>query len=316
MATIVANPVFEPEHAADDLMKAMKGLGTNEALIIEVIAKHNNEQRQKMKIAFQEKFKKDLDKELGKELSLDFKKLTEALMMPPRVYDAHEVRTALKGIGTKENVLIEVLLTRTHPEMKGLKEAYQQKYSRELGEDIQKDTKGTFQRLLLSEITLGRPIGDEVDGPQAVKDAKAIMAAGQGQLGTDESVFSAILTTRSFAQLRLVFKAYYELTTDDIEKAICREAMGHVQDAWLTLVGVAKGMSDYYAEKIHKSLKGFGTDDSALIRIIAGRSEVDLQSIKMVYGHKFGRPLVEMVRSNTKGDYRKLLTAILEGNKN
>ena len=58
------------------------------------------------------------------ELSGDFEKTVLALLMPPSHYLASEVKRAIKGLGTDEAVLIEIICTRTNEQMKELKEAY------------------------------------------------------------------------------------------------------------------------------------------------------------------------------------------------
>ena len=62
--------------------------------------------------------------EIKSELSGDFEKTVLALMMPPSHYLASEVKRAIKGLGTDEAVLIEILCTRTNEQMSELKEAY------------------------------------------------------------------------------------------------------------------------------------------------------------------------------------------------
>lgn len=314
MATIHVNPDFHADEAATELQQAMKGLGTNENVVIAVIAKNHSDQRQLIKEAYKAKFGKDLDKELTKELKGDFEDVVTACMLPPRVYDAHTLKHAMKGIGTKEDALVEVMCTRTPDEMAKVKASYHEQYGKDLEGALKKETKGTFQRLLVSECSSLRQVGDEVDEERAMADARAIFQAGKGQMGTDESVISEVLTTRSHAQLRATFKAYYELANEDIEKAIRREAMGHVQDGWLACVGIAKNMAEFYADGIHEALKGIGTRDSMLIRIIVSRSEVDLGRIREVYTRKYGTPLEVSIKKNCSGYYCKMLEAIVIGN--
>ena len=66
----------------------------------------------------------DLIDDLKSELGGNFEKTVLALMMPPAEYDAREVKEAIKGLGTDEAVLIEIICTRTNEEMSAIKDAY------------------------------------------------------------------------------------------------------------------------------------------------------------------------------------------------
>lgn len=61
-------------------------------------------------------------------------------------------------------------------------------------------------------------------------------------------------------------------------------------------------------------MKGAGTKDKTLIRIIVSRSELDLQSIKTEFQGIYHKTLESAVKSETGGDYEKALLSILDGN--
>jgi hypothetical protein len=58
-------------------------------------------------------------------------------------------------------------------------------------------------------------------------------------------------------------------------------------------------------------MKGAGTDDSTLVRIIVSRCEIDLGGIKREYQEFYGKTLSDAIKKETGGDYKKALLALL-----
>jgi hypothetical protein len=58
-------------------------------------------------------------------------------------------------------------------------------------------------------------------------------------------------------------------------------------------------------------MKGLGTDDTTLIRIVVTRAEIDMQYIKAEYQRKRGKFLNDVVHSETSGHYRAFLLSLL-----
>jgi len=209
--TIVANEDFNVEQAAEDLQKSMKGLGTDEDVIVKILATHDNAQRQEIAETYKTLYGADLIDDLKSELGSSMEDLTVAVMQPPRLFDAKELRAAMKGAGTDEAALIEILCTKTNEQLDEIKAAYTEEFERDLEEDIQSETSGNFERLLVSQINAARCEEEDVDEDKAQEDAQEIYDAGEGQCGTDETAFNMVLCRRSNAQLRETFVKYEEI---------------------------------------------------------------------------------------------------------
>ncbi len=52
----------------------------------------------------------------------------------------------------------------------------------------------------------------------------------------------------------------------------------------------------YFAEKLYKSMKGMGTKDRALIRIMVTRCEVDMVQIKQEFQNKYHKSLESFIQ--------------------
>ncbi|EPY84604.1 annexin A11 [Camelus ferus] len=274
--TIRDAPGFDPLRDAEVLRKAMKGFGTDEQAIIDCLGSRSNKQRQQILLSF---------------------------------------KTAYgKGAGTDEACLIEILASRSNEHIRELNRAYKTEFKKTLEEAIRSDTSGHFQRLLISLSQGNRDESTNVDMTLVQRDVQELYAAGENRLGTDESKFNAILCSRSRAHLVAVFNEYQRMTGRDIEKSICREMSGDLEQGMLAVVKCLKNTPAFFAERLNKAMRGAGTKDRTLIRIMVSRSEVDLLDIRAEYKRLYGKSLYQDITGDTSGDYRKILLKICGGN--
>ncbi|XP_051529405.1 annexin A1a [Myxocyprinus asiaticus] len=292
------------------LDKAIKAKGVDEATIIEVLVHRSNAQRQQIKTAYQQATGKPLDVALKAALNGELEDVVLGLMMPPAQYGAFQLKQAMKGLGTDEDTLIEILASRTNKEIRDIKEAYKQDYKKDLEADIKSETSGDFRNALLSLCKAARSEDRVVQDDMADKDARALYEAGEKRKGTDSSVFIDILTTRSAPQLRKVFQQYSKYSKVDVAKAIDLEMKGDVEKCLIAVVKCAGNKPAFFAEKLNLAMKGSGYKGKILTRILVSRSEVDLDKIKQEYQKKFSKSLYQDILDDTKGDYEKILLAL------
>ncbi|XP_066519910.1 annexin A11b [Hoplias malabaricus] len=311
--TIKDFPGADPLRDVEVLRKAMKGFGTDENAIIELLGNRSNRQRVPMVRAYKTTYGKDLVHDLKSELTGNFEQLVLAMMKSPGEYDAFELHHAIAGAGTDEACLIEILSSRSNAEIREISQIYKTEFGKTLEHAIEHDTSGHFRRLLVSLSQGNRDERETVDISLAKQDAQKLYAAGENKVGTDESQFNAILCARSKPHLRQVFHEYQQMCGKDIEKSICREMSGNLETGMLAVVKCIKNTSGYFAERLNNAIKGAGTKDRTLIRVMVTRSEVDMLDIRQEYLRTYGKSLYTAISGDTSGDYKKLLLKLCGG---
>lgn len=306
-------PGFNPHADCEVLKKAMKGFGCDDKAVMNILCFRTNQQRQQMKMSFKTMYGKDLVKELVSELRGNLEDVIVWMMYTPAEFDAVELRNAMQGMGTKESVLIEIMCSRTNAEMQAIKEAYRRMFQRDLERDLSGETSFHFKRLLVSMSVGGRDESNHVDHARAQQDAQRLYQAGEKSLGTDESMFNAILASQNFAKLQLVFQAYQQIAKHDIEKAIQREFSGDIEDGLLAVVKCVKNRPGFFAERLYKSMKGLGTDDRTLKRVVITRCEVDMVQIKQQFQTMFGKSLESFIADDISGSYKNAMINLVRG---
>jgi len=302
--------LFDPSVDAALLKKAMKGSGTDEKAIIHILGNRNSVQRMQISRAFHQQYGKDLEKELKSELSGSFERVVLAMMKPVEEVQAEDLHKAMKGLGTDEDTLVAILCSATKNEMISIEGAYERLYKKPLSDDVSSDTSGYFRKLLMT-LLAGKRDEHNNDIAHVQQRVEQLYNAGENKVGTDEEEFIKILTSYSPLVTNVIIMEYKKMKGKELLEVIEKEFSGDIRKGLKAVVKIMQNKPRYFAECLHKTMKG-QTKDRDLIRIIVTRSEVDLGSIKDNYQDKYGKSLIETIKKDTHGDYKKMLVALCE----
>ncbi|KAH7516210.1 annexin D5 [Ziziphus jujuba] len=312
MASLTMPPVLSsPRDDAMQLHLAFKGFGCDTAAVINILAHRDGTQRMLIQQEYRALYSKDLRKRLSSELSGNVKKAVLLWMNDPAARDATIVRQVLGRNDIDLKAATEVICSRTPTQIQQFKQIYFSLFNSYLEHDIEHYTSGDHKKLLLAYVSTPRYEGPEVDRSMVDNDAKFLYKAGEKRLGTDERTFVSIFSGRSRAHMAAVNHAYHNMYGHSLEKAVKKETSGYFEYGLLTILRCAENPGKYFAKVLHKAMKGLGTNDSTLIRVVVSRAEIDMQYIKAEYHKNYGKPLNEAVHSETSGNYRTFLLALI-----
>ncbi|KAJ1437773.1 Annexin [Sesbania bispinosa] len=322
-------PPFPPSPRDDaiQLYGAFKGFGCDTSAVINILAHRDATQRAYIQQEYRAMYSEDLLKRLSSELSGKLETAVLLWIHDPAGRDAIILRQSLTVAKNLETAT-EVICSRTPSQLQYLRQIYHSKFGAYLEHDIERNTSGDHKKIpigcenpvsvyhliLLAYVSTPRQEGPEVNREMAQKDAKVLYKAGEKKLGTDEKTFMQIFSERSAAHLASTNYYYRDIYGHSLKKAIKNETSGNFAYALLTIVQCAENPAKYFAKVLRKAMKGLGTDDTKLIRVIVTRSEIDLQYIKAEYLKKYKKTLNDAVHSETSGHYRAFLLSLLGPN--
>ena len=295
----------------DILRNACQGAGTDEDAIVNIIANTTNAERAVIRRLYTQKYNEDLVNRLQSELSGDFKEAVVGSFMTPTEYDSYCLNSAIKGIGTKEGVLSEIIGSRTPQELLAIKQTYAANYGETLDNAIAGDTSGDYQKLLLQLLQCQRSNNPQPNMNVCMNDAAALYQAGEGKWGTDEATFINVFAHRSPAELAAINQYYKQNSNKGLLGAINSEFSGETKDLLDTIVRSNVDPYGFYAGRIHDSVSGLGTNDSILIRNVCARHAVDLPLIRQAYARDYGTDMLADVQGDTSGHYRQVLSSLI-----
>ncbi|XP_061878494.1 annexin A2-like [Entelurus aequoreus] len=312
--TVVPARDFDPARDAARLEAALRVKGVDEQTVIDILTRRTYEQRREIAFDYERLAKKDLAVALKGALSGSLEALMLGLMKSPTQYDASMLNGAMKGLGTDEETLNEIVCSRNYEEIAQIKTVYREMFKKDLEKDVAGDTSGDFAKLLLALVQNKRDEpSNVVEYQQIDDDARSLYEAGVKRKGTDVSVWISIMTQRSVPHLQRVFERYKSYSPYDMKESIMKEVKGDLEKSFLTLVECVENKQLYFANRLNDAMKTKGAKEKVLTRIMVSRCQVDLMKIRNQFKKQHKRSLYQTIVEHTKGDYQMALLSLCGG---
>ena len=283
----------------------------DENTITEMTINLSTKERLQLRENYKSKFNKDLIEDIEKYTKSDLCTLLTSIYKDPVEYDADLLYKAMKGIGTNDDILIEVISFRSFSRLNKVKEKFKEKYNKDLISEVKSETSGDYGKTLINLLETERSTNTQPDLDNCVKIVEELYGAGEGKIGTNESTFVKYFTSLSPEEIALVGKEYHKKYKKNIVHVIENEINGDLQKLFKSILYGILSPSEYFARQINGAVKGIGTNDTQLIRSIVSRMDIDMKMIKKYYRKLFGKNMAEDIKGDTSGNYQKLLLALI-----
>ena len=199
----------------------MKGFGTNEQVLIQILTQRDPIQINLIRDAFTHRLRRNLEADLKSETRGYFETGLVALCRGPLIQDCHVLHDAMKGIGTRETELNDVLLSRSNADMAAIKSTYHQLFHRSLESDLRGDLSMKTERHFMIVIGANRAEDSAPIIPQQIdQDVLEIYKATEGKMGTDEIQVCSIMSLRNDNQIRAIAQVYEQKYKKPLERVL------------------------------------------------------------------------------------------------
>ncbi|KAF8570781.1 hypothetical protein P879_00377 [Paragonimus westermani] len=312
------------------LYNALEGRGDQFDIVTEIVGHRSLQQRLEIEKAFQQKYQKDFLQALSSELSSDYEMLVKNLFRLPMNLLAHDLYRSMKGIGSAQRVMTNIICCCNNTEIYLLKKSYANHVShRSLETDVKKNAKGPYGFLLdeilkceryedtPEDLELARKsnsISQLVDQRLVAKDVEDLYSASEEPKGkADPKVFISILTKRSKLHIKALWEAYKKAHGVNLVQTIKGKFSEPLRTGLNTMIMAQINLRLLLACQLYESMAGLGTHESDLVRIICLHSECDLRDIADDYKETFGVDVRNAIKADTSGHFQKLLLVLLGG---
>ena len=291
----------------------MIGWGTDEGALIEALGKTTGEERMQIPVKYNEMYDRNLKEKMKKECGKgDFGLALQYLAVEPVAAECAMIKKACDGLGTNEELLSTILCGRSNEDMELLKKTYYKIYSDDLVSIVSGETGGDLKKVLLGSLQAAEEEYDEGyhTDDKAQEDAEQLYEDGQGRFGTDETMITKVIVMSPPKYLKLVNEHYADKYGYTLFKAMEKELSGDSKYALLHTLGIKLKPFETIAKLIKSACAGFGTNELLLTCTLI-RYQAHLPHVCMAHEDLFGKSVQTRVLDECRGDYEKLLLAVV-----
>ena len=284
--------------------------------IFKTIINTNNYERQIMNDYIEKNHSRSIIEALEIDFSGPLREILTYMFYSPYELDARLLNTALSGFKTNSKLIVEIFASRPKWYLELIDQEYKKLYKVTLKSVLEKKKNNNFNKFLLCLFETERPEGKHLELKEAEQIVDEILKKGLKVYGTDLDLFKKVFVLKSREDFILISRVFFKNNPKkkNLYQACDDQVGGDNRELLKALVYSICDSSHYFGHNLKKAIVGLGTNTKVLNRILALRSEIDVDVIRERYLGETGRTLVEDIKGDTSGDYCKFLCMLAERN--
>ena len=301
---------------AEELYKLLKAKKLDVNAVFQAILNTNNYERQIMNDYTESTYSKSIISLLDSAFKGDLKEVITYMFYSPYELDARLLNTALSGFRTDSKLIVEIFASRPKWYLELIDQEYKKLYKVTLKSVLEKKKNNNFNKFLLCLFETERPEGKHLELKEAEQIVDEILKKGLKVYGTDLDLFKKVFVLKSREDFILISRVFFKNNPKkkNLYQACDDQVGGDNRELLKALVYSICDSSHYFGHNLKKAIVGLGTNTKVLNRILALRSEIDIDVIRERYLGETGRTLVDDIKGDTSGDYCKFLCMLAERN--
>ena len=299
---------------AEELYKLLKAKKLDVNAIFQAILNTNNYERQIMNDYTESTYSKSIISLLDSAFKGDLKEVITYMFYSPYELDARLLNTALSGFRTDSKLIVEIFASRPKWYLELIDQEYKKLYKVTLKSVLEKKKNNNFNKFLLCLFETERPEGKHLELNEAEQIVDEMLKKGLKVYGTDLDLFKKVFVLKSREDFILISRVFFKNNPKkkNLYQACDDQVGGDNRELLKALVYSICDSSHYFGHNLKKAIVGLGTNTKVLNRILALRSEIDIDVIRERYLGETGRTLVDDIKGDTSGDYCKFLCMLAE----
>ena len=293
--------------------KLLKSRKTDE--IFKAILNTNNFERQVMTDYIESNHSMSIIKAIELVFSSPLKDILTYMFYSPYELDARLLYNAFHSFRGDTKLIVEIFASRPKWYLEYIDQEYNRIFKVTLRSEIEKKKKD-FNKFLLCLLDTEREEGKHLNVEQAEKIVEEIFKRGLKNYGTNLELFKKVFVEKSREDFILISRVFFKNNPKkkNLYQACDDQVGGDNRELLKALVYSICDCSHYFAHNLKKALVGIGTNTKVLNRILALRSEIDIDVIRERYKGETGRELIDDIKGDTSGDYCKFLCMLVNRN--